>query len=93
MKLGFRQRRLLSVLVLLVFLPIYIGLVVVLLAQMPRLPILIEVVIYVVMGFLWAIPFRAVFRGIGRPDPNKEPPRFLDDAANARDRAKSREMP
>ena len=31
-----------------------------------RQPILIEVGIYVLLGFLWILPFKRVFSGIGR---------------------------
>ncbi|PKP82267.1 MAG: DUF2842 domain-containing protein, partial [Alphaproteobacteria bacterium HGW-Alphaproteobacteria-2] len=36
-----------------------------------RPPVAVEVLIYVVLGFLWILPFRAVFRGVGRADPDK----------------------
>ncbi|MGB0905034.1 MAG: DUF2842 domain-containing protein, partial [Mangrovicoccus sp.] len=35
-----------------------------------RPSIWLELTIYVVLGFLWAIPFRAVFRGVGQADPD-----------------------
>jgi hypothetical protein len=33
--------------------------------------IVVEVAIYAGLGFLWALPFRGVFRGIGRADPER----------------------
>jgi len=35
-----------------------------------RPPFLLELAIYIVLGFLWMIPFRFVFLGIGKPDPD-----------------------
>ena len=35
-----------------------------------RQPIWIEVAVYVGLGFLWALPFRKVFRGVGQADPD-----------------------
>ena len=31
-----------------------------------RQPILVELAVYVVLGILWAFPFRRIFTGIGR---------------------------
>jgi hypothetical protein len=39
-------------------------------ARFGRLPILAELGVYVGLGFLWALPFRKVFRGVGQADPN-----------------------
>lgn len=55
--------------VLLVGLPVYIVVAVTIVGQFERLPIVVELVVYVVLGILWALPFRSLFRGIGRPDP------------------------
>jgi hypothetical protein len=38
--------------------------------QIPRLPLAAEFVLYVALGVLWAVPFRAVFRGVGKADPD-----------------------
>jgi hypothetical protein len=35
-----------------------------------RPPFLLELLIYIALGILWALPFRKLFRGVGRPDPN-----------------------
>ncbi|PIP96181.1 MAG: hypothetical protein COW75_11155 [Rhodobacterales bacterium CG18_big_fil_WC_8_21_14_2_50_71_9] len=34
---------------------------------------LVELAIYVGLGVVWALPFRAVFLGVGRPDPDAAP--------------------
>jgi len=43
-------------------------------ALFERPPILLEFAIYVALGIVWALPFKAVFRGIGKPDPDAEDP-------------------
>ncbi|MFM2356233.1 MAG: hypothetical protein RLZZ528_1969 [Pseudomonadota bacterium] len=71
---SYRTRRRLSLLILLVGLPLYIVAAVSLMnwldATYGRQPIWIEVPVYVVLAFLWALPFRRVFRGIGQADPD-----------------------
>jgi hypothetical protein len=34
-----------------------------------RQPILLELAVYAVLGVLWVLPFRTVFKGIGQGDP------------------------
>lgn len=67
--LGYRARRRWSLIILLVGLPVYIVLAVSLVALFDRPPIWLEFVIYVVLGLVWALPFKLVFSGIGRADP------------------------
>lgn len=73
MALGYKTRRRLALLVLLVGMPLYIVAAVSLVnwadARFGRLPIWAELAVYVGLGFLWALPFRRLFRGIGQPDP------------------------
>lgn len=77
MSLGYRTRRRLSLLILLVGMPAYIVVAVTLVnwadRQFGRLPIAAEFAVYVILGFLWALPFRAVFRGVGQADPDAQP--------------------
>ncbi|MCV2865431.1 DUF2842 domain-containing protein [Defluviimonas sp. WL0075] len=72
--LSYRARRRLSLLILLVGLPLYIVVAVTLAnwldARFGRLPIWAEVALYVGLGFLWALPFRSIFRGVGKDDPD-----------------------
>lgn len=76
--LGYRARRRWSLLILLLGLPLYIVVAVSVMnwadARFGRLPIAAELGVYLLLGFFWALPFRAVFRGIGRPDPGQAPP-------------------
>ena len=39
-----------------------------------RPSILVELGIYVGLGFLWILPFRFIFRGIGQEDPGTKRP-------------------
>ena len=70
MALSYRARRRLSLLILLVGMPLYIVAAVTVVNLFDRPPLWLEGVIYVALGFLWAIPFRAVFRGVGQTDPD-----------------------
>jgi len=74
MALSYKARKRWSLVILLVLLPAYIVVAVTAMnwldATYGRQPILVEVGIYVALGILWALPFKGVFRGIGRPDPD-----------------------
>ena len=73
MPLSYRTRRRLSLLILLVGMPLYIVAAVTVVNLFDRPPFWLEIGVYVALGFLWAIPFRAVFRGVGQADPDKKP--------------------
>lgn len=77
MALSYKARKRWSLVILLVLLPAYIVVAVTAMnwldATYGRQPILIEVALYVALGILWALPFKGVFRGIGRPDPDATP--------------------
>ena len=75
MALSWKARRRLSLLVLVVGLPIYIIAAVALVGLFDRPPLWLEFVIYVVLGIAWALPLKSLFRGVGKPDPDAEPPR------------------
>ncbi|WP_347267513.1 DUF2842 domain-containing protein [Paracoccus sp. (in: a-proteobacteria)] len=70
MKLRTRKRW--SLLVLLVGMPLYVVAAVTLVNWLDRTwgrqPILVEFGVYVVLGMLWALPFRRLFRGIGKEE-------------------------
>ncbi len=72
MALSWKARRRWSLVVLLVGLPAYVVAVITVLNMLGRPPLVVEFFVYVVLGVLWAIPFRFVFRGIGKPDPDAE---------------------
>ncbi|MDK2774956.1 MAG: DUF2842 domain-containing protein, partial [Tabrizicola sp.] len=55
-------------------LPLYVVVAVNLIDLFGRPSILVELAVYVGLGFLWALPFRFVFRGIGQEDPDANKP-------------------
>lgn len=74
MTLSYKARRRWSLVILLVGMPLYVVAAVTVMNALDRPPIWLEFLIYVVLGILWALPFRFVFRGIGQPDPDAKGP-------------------
>jgi len=70
MALSYKSRRRWSLVILLVGMPLYIVLAVSVVNWMGRPPFLAELAVYVILGFVWALPFRAVFKGVGKADPD-----------------------
>jgi len=70
MELSYKARRRWSLVILLVGLPLYIMAAVSIVNLIDRPSILVELLVYVGLGFLWILPFKYVFRGIGQPDPD-----------------------
>lgn len=70
MALSYKARRRWSLVILLIGLPLYIVVAVNVVGWFDRPGVLLELAIYVGLGVLWALPFRALFRGIGKPDPD-----------------------
>ena len=70
MALSYKARRRLSLLILLVGLPLYIVAAISIIGWLDRPSIFVELIIYIGLGILWAIPLKAVFKGIGQADPN-----------------------
>ena len=79
MALSYKTRKRLSLLILLVGLPLYLIVAVKLVSLFERPSLLLELAIYVALGFVWALPFKAVFRGVGQPDPEAEPDSYPHD--------------
>lgn len=71
--LSYKARRRWSVALLLVGLPVYIIVAAMVMTAFNRPPFLVELAIYLVLGVIWALPFKMVFRGVGKPDPDQEP--------------------
>lgn len=69
-RFSYKTRRLLAILILLVALPLYIIVAVNIVGLFERPAILVELGIYVGLGIVWALPFRAIFRGVGKDDPD-----------------------
>lgn len=74
MALSYKARRRLSLLILLVGLPAYIVAAVTIMNWLDRPPLWLELFIYVALGFLWALPFKAIFKGVGKADPDQQSP-------------------
>ena len=72
MALSYKARRRWSLVVLLIGLPVYIVMAVWLMSFFETRPhIVVEVLIYLGLGVLWAFPLRAVFKGVGQADPDQ----------------------
>ncbi|QDL92826.1 DUF2842 domain-containing protein [Paroceanicella profunda] len=70
MALSWRARRRLALLLLLVGMPAYVIVAVTVMSLLDRPHWAVELAIYVGLGVLWALPFRFVFKGVGREDPD-----------------------
>ncbi|WP_147103807.1 DUF2842 domain-containing protein [Tateyamaria sp. syn59] len=70
MALRYKTRKRLSLLILIVGLPLYIIVAVNIVALFERPSVLVELLVYVGLGVLWAFPLKAVFKGIGQADPD-----------------------
>lgn len=72
--LPYRTRKRLSILALVVGLPLYIVVAVSVVnwaeARWGMLPWWGALAIYVGLGFLWALPLKPIFLGVGQPDPD-----------------------
>jgi len=66
----FKTRKRLALLVLIVGMPLYVVVAVTLVGLFDRPPILAELAIYIGLGVLWILPFKRLFLGIARPDPD-----------------------
>ena len=65
-RLSIKLKKRLSLLILLVGLPVYIILSITVLNLLDRPPIIVELGIYLILGIIWALPFKYIFRGVGK---------------------------
>lgn len=72
MALGYKARKRLALLVLVVGLPLYIVAAVFVVSLFNRPPIWLEFIIYAALGFLWMVPLKQVFLGVGKADPDED---------------------
>lgn len=70
MALSWKARRRWSLLILLVGMPVYIVVAVTIVNALDRPHFLVELLVYVALGIAWILPFRSVFRGVGKADPD-----------------------
>jgi uncharacterized protein (DUF983 family) len=73
MALSYKARRRWSLVILLVGLPVYIVAAVTIVALLDRPPLWLEFVVYLALGILWALPFKAIFKGVGKAEPGSGP--------------------
>ncbi len=67
-KMSYKMKRRLSLLILLVGLPVYIILIVNLISSFDRPNFVVELLIYLLSGVVWAFPLKSVFRGVGQAE-------------------------
>lgn len=72
MALSYKARRRWSLIILLIGLPAYIVAAVTVVNLFDRPSILVELAIYVGLGILWALPFKWIFKGVGKEDPDAD---------------------
>jgi len=72
MAMSYKSRRVWSLVILLVGLPIYIVISSSVVTMLGRPGVLVELFVYVGLGMVWILPFKPIFLGIGQPDPDKE---------------------
>lgn len=70
MALSYKARRRWSLVILLIGMPLYVVVCVTILNLVGPLPALLELLVYIILGVLWILPFKSVFRGIGQADPD-----------------------
>ena len=66
--MSYKLKRRLSLLILLVGLPIYIILIVNFISSFDRPNFVVELLIYLLSGVIWAFPLKSVFRGVGQAE-------------------------
>ncbi|MCW1956658.1 DUF2842 domain-containing protein [uncultured Lentibacter sp.] len=71
--LSFKARRWLALLVLVIGMPLYVVVCVTVVSWLPRPHLVLELGIYIGLGLAWIFPFKGLFKGIGKPDPDAEP--------------------
>lgn len=72
MALSYKARKRWSLLLLVVGLPLYIAAAWYLVSLLERPSILVELLIYIGLGLVWALPFKFLFKGIGQEDPDSK---------------------
>ena len=68
--LSYKARRRWALVVLLIGLPLYIMVATVLGGLLVDYPVVLQLLVFVVLGIVWVLPFKSLFRGIGQADPD-----------------------
>ena len=66
--MSYKLRRRLALLILVFGLPVYIILIVNLISSFDRPNFVVELLIYLLSGVVWAFPLKSVFRGVGQAE-------------------------
>ncbi len=74
MALRYKTRKRLALLILVVGVPLYIVSAVTVVSWFDRPPIWAEFLIYVVLGIIWIVPLKPIFKGVGQADPDEGRP-------------------
>lgn len=74
MALSYKARRRWALVILILGIPAYIVVAVTIMNWLGRPSILVELLVYIALGVVWAFPLKAVFKGIGQADPDARPP-------------------
>lgn len=69
MALSYKAKRRWALVILLIGLPLYVVVSVNVIDFFGVQNKLVQLIVYVALGVLWAFPFKAVFKGIGQADP------------------------
>ena len=69
--MSYRTRKVLALIVLLIGLPVYVVAATSLVGMFERPGRGFELVIYVGLGLLWALPLKWLFKGLARSDPDR----------------------
>jgi uncharacterized protein (DUF983 family) len=81
MALSYAARKRWSLVVLLVGLPIYVVVAVNVIDLFDRPSLWVEVLVYVGLGVVWALPLKSLFKGIAQVDPNENQAKGRDPSA------------
>lgn len=71
MALSYKAKKRWSLVILLVGMPAYVVACVTVINLLERPSFVMELLVYVVLGILWVLPFKFVFKGIGQADPDQ----------------------
>lgn len=71
MALSYKARRRWALIILLIGLPLYVVVSVNVIDMFGIESKLVQLIVYVTLGLLWAFPFKTVFKGIGQADPDE----------------------
>tara|TARA_B100000575_G_scaffold61101_1_gene46517 strand:- start:416 stop:625 length:210 start_codon:yes stop_codon:yes gene_type:complete len=66
--MSYKLKRRLSLLILVVGLPVYIVVIINLISSFERPNFLVELLIYLLSGVVWAFPLKSVFQGVGQAE-------------------------